>query len=162
MSRLVILALDVSSRSTGYAVLRNGRWNKSKASYGHIKFKSKKDSVARRLVMLRDALHELVEKVKPTDIVIEDVFSGRNVNTMKVLARFNGVAIEVARRLLGKDPLLAMAAEVRAGLECGRKKEEAFGYICSRYKLDWSFNAMNDVTDALALALYAHKTLKKE
>jgi Holliday junction resolvasome RuvABC endonuclease subunit len=96
--------------------------------------------------------------VKPTHIVIEDVFRGRNVATMKLLARFSGVAIELSRRLLRKDPLVVMATEVRSLLGCGRKKEEAFKFVCKKYNLDWSFNKMNDVTDALCLALYAHKT----
>lgn len=154
-----ILALDVSSSSTGYAVLRKGRWNKSSASYGFIKVSSKL-TLPERLVCFRDELQELIKRVKPTHVVIEDVFKGRNISTMKLLARFNGVAVELSRRLLRKDPTVVLAVEVRAFLECGRKKEEAFEYICKRYNLDWKFEKMNDVTDALCLALYAHKTLE--
>lgn len=154
----VLLALDISSRSTGFAVLRNGRWNKSKASFGLVTISSKL-SVPQRLVTFRNELQALIKKVKPTHIIIEDVFRGRNVATMKLLARFNGVAVELSRRLLKKDPQIALAATVRASLDCGRKKEEAFDYICSRYNLDWSFKKMNDVTDALALALHGYKNI---
>lgn len=157
----VILALDVSSSSTGYAVLRKGRWNKSKKSFGFIKVPSKL-TLAQRLVYFRNELHTLIRSIKPTFIIIEDVFKGRNIKTMKLLARFNGVAIELSRRLLRKDPLLALAAEVRSLLDCGRKKEEAFTYICNRYNLDWNFNKMNDVADALCLALYAYKKLEEK
>jgi crossover junction endodeoxyribonuclease RuvC len=153
----VILALDVSSSSTGYAVLRAGRWNKSSTSYGTIKISSKL-SLAKRLVEFRDEVQALIKRVKPTLIIIEDVFSGRNIKTMKLLARFSGVAIEVSRRSIKKDPVIALTVKVRAVLECGRSKEEAFNYICSRYNLDWNFNKMNDVTDALCLALFVHKT----
>lgn len=156
--RPVILALDVSSRSTGWCVFRAGRWNKSKASYGFIKIPSSL-SFPQRLVRFRNELHEVIKAVKPTNIVIEDVFKGRNVTTMKLLARFNGVAVELSRRALRKDPEVVMATEVRAFLGCGRTKEEAFRYVCKRYKLDWSFNKMNDITDALCLVLYAHKTV---
>lgn len=157
----VILALDVSSSSTGYAVLRKGRWSKADSSYGFIKVPAKL-SLAQRLVHFRNELQILIRDVKPTYIIIEDVFKGRNISTMKLLARFNGVAVELSRRLLRKDPILVLAVEVRAFLECGRKKEEAFQYICDRYNLDWEFNKMNDVADALCLALYAHKTLEVE
>lgn len=156
----IILALDISSSSTGYAVLRKGRWNKSQASYGTIKI-SPKLSLAQRLVQFRNELNHLIRAVKPTCIVIEDVFKGRNISTMKLLARFNGVAIELSRRLLRKDPLIALAVEVRSLLECGKKKEDAFNYIVGRYHLEWEFNKMNDVTDALCLALYAHKVLEE-
>ena len=160
-SKDVILALDLSSSSTGFAVLRKGRWNKSGASYGLIKI-SPKLSLAERLVKLRDELTKLIKTVKPTFIVIEDVFKGRNIKTMKLLARFNGVAIELSRRLIKKDPMVVLAAEVRSYLECGRKKEEAFEYVCNRYNLDWKFSKMNDVADAVCLALYAHGKLKEK
>lgn len=156
----IILALDVSSSSTGFAVLRNGRWNKSKASFGHIKIPNTQ-SLPTRLLEFRDRLYSLFNSVAPTHIIIEDVFSGRNVATMKLLARFNGVAVEASRRFLGRDPEIALTAEVRASLGCGRGKEDAFEYICDRYNLDWSFNKMNDVTDALALALHYHGALKE-
>lgn len=154
-NKKVILALDVSSSSTGYAVLRSGRWNKSSASYGLIKPPTG-IPLGQKLVFVRDEIQKLLRKVKPNVVVIEDVFSGRNVSTMKLLARFNGVVIEVSRRYLKDEPVIALTTKVRAFLECGRKKEEAFRYICKRYNLDWSFNKMNDVTDALCLALYVY------
>ena len=156
----IILALDISSNNTGYAVLRNGRWNKSGASFGHVKVPTDL-SLPKRLVLFRDALARIIRAIKPTDIIIEDVFSGRNIATMKLLARFNGVAVELCRRTIKKDPIIALAAEVRAGIGCGRSKKEAFEYIQKRYNLDWSFNKMNDVTDALMLALYGYKVLRK-
>jgi len=154
----VILSLDVSSSSTGYAVLRDGRWVCNDKNYGLIKI-SNKLSLSKRLVSFRNSLAALIREVKPTHIVIEDVFSGRNVATMKLLARFNGVAIEVCRRLLRHDPQIALTAEVRSFLGCGRSKKEAFDFICTKFNLDWSFNKYNDVTDALALAMYSYYTL---
>jgi Holliday junction resolvasome RuvABC endonuclease subunit len=156
----VILALDVSSSSTGYAVLRSGRWNKSGASFGTIKTPSSLP-LGKRLVLFRDEVKSLLESVKPTMVVIEDVFSGRNVSTMKLLARFNGVAVEVSRRYLKEEPVIALTTKVRSFLECGKKKEDAFAYICSRYNLDWSFSKMNDVADALCLALYVYGVKEK-
>jgi Holliday junction resolvasome RuvABC endonuclease subunit len=154
-NKKVVLALDVSSRSTGFAVLRQGRWNKSSVSYGLLKIPST-EPLGQRLVTFRDQIQKLLRTVKPDVVVIEDVFSGRNVSTMKLLARFNGVAIEASRRYLKKEPVIALTTKVRAFLECGPKKEDAFKYICDRYNLDWSFSKMNDVTDALCLALYVY------
>lgn len=151
----VILALDVSSSSTGYAIFRNGRWNKSTASFGLVKIPSK-HLLGKRLVIFRDAIAAIIDKVQPDIIIIEDVFSGRNIATMKLLARFNGVAVEVSRRHLKCEPIIALTTKVRSFLECGRKKEDAFKYICTRYNLKWKYSKMNDVTDAICLALYAH------
>lgn len=157
----VVLGLDVSSNRTGYAVLRDGRWSKAVSSYGIIKTPTD-FSLSKRLVYFRNEIQQLIRRVKPTHIIIEDVFRGRNAATMKLLSRFNGVAIEISRRQLRKDPQTALAVEVRALLGCGRTKKEAFSFICTKYGLDWSFNKMNDITDALALALYGHKMLQKE
>lgn len=156
----VILGLDVSSSSTGYAVLRNGRWNKSKASFGIIKTSSK-DPLAQRLLSFRDQLEALLKKIKPTHVVIEDVFSGRNISTTKLLSRFSGVALEICLRRTKKEPLVITTMQVRSFLGCGKKKENAFAYICDRYNLDWDFKKMNDVADALALALYMNAELKE-
>lgn len=160
MSSNVILSLDVSSSSTGYAVFRSNRWRVSKNSYGKICI-SPKLSVAERLVKFRDEVETLINRVDPDLIVIEDIFSQRNVSTLKLLARFNGVAIEVSRRIVNKDPLIALTSQVRGFLKCGRSKEEAFRFICKRYKLDWDFSQMNDVADAVALGLYATKHVGK-
>ncbi len=156
MSNKVILALDVSSSSTGYAILRNGRWRLSGSSCGTICIPPKLH-ISERLVLFRDELEKLINKVKPDLIVVEDIFFLRSISTVKLLARLNGVALEIARRKTKKEPLLIHTSSVRAYLECGKSKEEAFDYICERYKLKhWDLKSYNDITDAVCLALYAH------
>lgn len=157
----VVLGLDVSSSSTGYAVVKSGRWRKTSGYFGKVLLPTDV-GLSDKLVLFRDKLYDVLSSVRPTDIIIEDVFSGRNISTMKLLSRFNGVALEACCRFLNKPPMLALTAEVRSFLECGRGKEDAFNYICSRYNLDWSFHKMNDVTDAVALALYGHNILRKK
>lgn len=157
--REVILGLDISSASTGWCVLRNGRWNKSNNSFGIIKTSSK-DTLPVRLYKFREELHKLIKNVKPTHIVIEEVFAGRNISTLKLLARFSGVGVELARRCLKKDPEIVLATKARSIVGCGTKKEDAFSYVCERYNLDWSINKMNDVADALVLALYQRELIK--
>lgn len=84
------------------------------------------------------------------------------VSTLKLLARFSGVAIEISRRKINKNPMIVMTSQVRGFLKCGRSKEEAFSFICKKYKLDWKFDKMNDVGDAIALGLYAAKHSDKD
>lgn len=156
-----ILALDVSSSSTGYSVIKGGRWRKeSENLYGVIKTKSK-DTLGERLSQFRQEIVDILKLVKPTHVIIEDVFCGRNVKTLKLLARFNGVAVESVRTICKVEPVIVMPSTVRAFLKCGRKKEECFAYIVNRYSLDWKFSKMNDVADSIALGLYLHGSLKK-
>ncbi len=153
----VILALDVSSSSTGYAVLKGGRWRKSASSYGTIKVPASLE-LAERLEKFRDEVEEVILRTKPDLVVIEDIFFLRSISTVKLLARFSGVALEVSRRMTKQEPCLVLSSTVRSKLECGKSKEEAFKYICDKYKLtDWKFKEHNDIADALCLALYAHK-----
>lgn len=154
----IVLSLDVSSVKTGYAVCKNGRWRLSSTSHGVI-CPPKKFGLSEKLVYLRDELEKVILSVGPDRIVIEDVFASRNISTMKLLSRFNGVAIELSRRLLGKNPDIVMTAQVRSFHKCGRSKEEAFEFIKEKYKLDWKFEEMNDITDAIAMGLYASKVL---
>ncbi len=153
----VILALDVSSSSTGYAVLKGGRWRRSAVSFGTIKIPASPD-LAGRLEKFRDEVEKIILQSKPDLVVIEDIFFLRSISTVKLLARFSGVALEVSRRLTKQEPCLVLSSTVRSKLECGKSKEEAFKFITDKYKLtDWKFKEHNDIADALCLALYAHK-----
>lgn len=155
-----ILALDVSSSSTGYAVLKDGRWRRSAVSFGTIQI-SNDLPLSERLEKFRDEVEKIIKQVRPDLVVIEDIFFLRSISTVKLLARFSGVALEVSRRLTKREPCLVLSSTVRSTLGCGKSKEEAFAFICKKYKLDWSFKKMNDIADAICLALYAHKKGKE-
>jgi Holliday junction resolvasome RuvABC endonuclease subunit len=152
--RDVILGLDVSSTSTGFCVLKRGRFTKSPKDFGVIS-PDKNLSLGEKLVFFRDSLQRLLEKYKPTKVVIEDVFI-RHKSVVVLLSRFSGVAIEVCTKA-GLEPELLTATEVRAVFGLKNKKELAFQYIVDRYKLDWTFNKYNDIADSLLLALAFRK-----
>lgn len=155
----IILGLDISSKSTGYAVLKNGRWTKAKNSFGTIKIPEGL-GLGERLTVFKEALVEVLERVKPSSIIIEETFAGRNMSTLKLLSRFSGVAIESCFSFLKVEPQVILASSVRSFLGCGKSKKEAFDYINKKYSLKWSFEKYNDITDALCLALYLHKNKK--
>lgn len=152
----IVLGLDVSSTSTGYAVVKNGRWLKANGCFGMIK--PPKSDLAEKLFYFRSQLLSIIERHKPDLVVIEDVFAGRNIGTTKLLSRFSGVALEASYSITSKEPLIVETTKVRKAFELPGK-EEAFSYVKSRYKLDWEFKTMNDVSDALLLALYGNKLL---
>jgi Holliday junction resolvasome RuvABC endonuclease subunit len=102
-------------------------------------------------------LSKIIKASRPDFIIIEDVFRGPNAKTTKLLSRFSGVAIEVSRRMVKKEPVIAAATKVRSFFEL-KTKEDAFNFIRQKYKLDWEFSKMNDVADALLLSLYLHKS----
>lgn len=155
----VLFSLDVSSTSTGYSIIKKGRFRKVNKYFGKI-MPDKKLGLAEKLSYFRNELVMLLEKYKPTCIAIEDVFVGR-VNSAIILSRFSGVAIETVYTTTGIKPILMESSKVRRILSAGRKKEETFNYIITRFNItDWDFSTYNDIVDSIALGLAVIKDLK--
>ena len=153
------LGLDVSSISTGYSIMNNGRL--SKVSCGIIKTNPRKQ-YGERLLSFEKQLKDLIRKHKPDNIIIEDIFKGRNIKTFKSLAMFRGIAIKVVYEETGKNPISIMASEARSIIGVKNKKEITFEFIVDKYNLsDYNFEDHNDIVDSIALALSAH-IMKKQ
>lgn len=95
MSKL--LALDQSSRITGYAVFENAKL----IHYG--KFSVDDDDIGVRLLKIRQNVHNLIEKYDINELVFEDIQLQNNVQnnvqTFKTLAEVFGVIYELATEL---------------------------------------------------------------
>ncbi len=153
-----VLALDISSRSTG--------WFVTKRSCGLIR-PSDKLSFDEKLVYFRRELVKLLKRYKPDVVVIEDVYyrPGRgSIHTLKALSKFGGVAAE-ACTAAGCEVVVMTATQARKYC-CGKhegkfKKEEVFAYFVKKYKLEeWEYAKHNDITDAMAL-FWAHRMKSK-
>ena len=127
-----ILGLDVSSISTGYCIINNERLSKSKC--GLIQPNPRK-SYGERLYTFETQLREIILKYKPDEVILEDIFKGRNIKTFKSLAMFRAIAIKTVYEELGIDPISLMASEVRALIGIKNTKEDAYDFIIKKYKL---------------------------
>ena len=153
------LGLDVSSISTGYSIVNNGQLVKS--SCGLIKTNPRKQ-YGERLLSFETQLKELIQKQKPDNIIVEDIFKGRNMKTFKSLAMFRAIAIKVVYEELGTDPISLMASEIRSIIGVKNNKEVTFNFIVDKYKISgYNFEEHNDIVDSIALALSVH-IMKKQ
>jgi len=153
-----ILALDVSTKSTG--------WFVTKKSCGKIE-PDKKLSFGEKLVFFRTELDKLLHKHKPDVVVIEDAYyrpGFGNIHTLKTLVKFAGVAIELCTSHgIETEVITATAARKHC---CGEQKEkfgkpEVFKFFIEKYEFhDWTYNAYNDLTDAMALA-WGYREIKR-
>jgi Holliday junction resolvasome RuvABC endonuclease subunit len=84
----MLLALDISSASTGYAVFDQN--DRSLISYGTLRLPDKEWFV--RGHKFYDWLTTTIKSYNITHIIAEDCFSGKNANTFKVLARLQAMA----------------------------------------------------------------------
>lgn len=80
-----VLALDTSSKVTGWALFINGKYKKS----GVIDLHDNRDSEDRTRQMCK-SVSELIKSSSPTQVVIEELPSTRNARTTRLLSRIIG------------------------------------------------------------------------
>lgn len=153
-----ILALDISTKSTG--------WFIDQENCGLIKIKEDLEFPA-KLVLFRKELSGILVKHRPKVVVIEDVhyrMGFSNIHTVKALAKFGGVASEIAASKKAKVILLtATSARKALGLEGKITKEDVFNHFNLTHSLGWNFKEHNDITDAWMLQFaYTKQDLAKE
>lgn len=155
-----ILALDVSTKSTG--------WFIDKRSCGKIE-PDENLPFEKKLVYFRQEVLALLEKYAPDLVVIEDAYyqpRRGSIHTLKTLCKFGGVAIEVcASKGIPVEILTATTARKHC---CGNRegkvtKEDVFAFFVEKYGLvDWKFSKHNDITDAMALSWGHREKIKAE
>jgi Holliday junction resolvasome RuvABC endonuclease subunit len=156
---MIILGLDISSSCTGWAVLKRGRFYKRvDLDYGWIKPKAKL-SPAKKLNFFRQELKKIIEIVKPDLIIAEDVFYYKNPKVLKILSRFQGVAMESIYNDFEIEIFTVAVTELRS-IFGTQAKENIFNIIKEKFKLDptWEFSEYNDITDAIAVSYFAYKS----
>jgi Holliday junction resolvasome RuvABC endonuclease subunit len=144
-----VLALDISSASTGVCVYSDG-----KIAYNEA-LRLKQKSHAERLLVFEVAVKAIIAKYRPDIIAIEDCWQGSNRKTFKVLALYHGVAYKICYETTRKDPFIIMPSEVRKilGGRAGIKKL-TYDFIVDLFSLHgYTFEKNNDQTDAIAVAL---------
>jgi Holliday junction resolvasome RuvABC endonuclease subunit len=146
------LGLDLSSASTGWAVL-DGLVLIDSGILDFASVPSKKE----KLLLFQGMLTTVLNKYKPFDyIIIEDTFFSKNILTLKTLSKYSGVAIVTCFQHSPTSVIaLIPVAALRSTLFPKQKvdKEYVYKYICDRYKLT---NVKNDVTDAIVAGSFPH------
>jgi len=79
---MIILSLDVSSASTGWCII-----SKDNVEWGTITT-SPKQCRPDRLTIFRNELVRVFDSSSITHVVMEDLFLGHNVKTLRILAEF--------------------------------------------------------------------------
>ena len=151
-----VIALDISSVSTGYAVFSKNA--NAIVEFGLISTKSS-DCMGERLQSFEKSITSLLKKYPPEAVVVEEIFKGPNIKTFKTLSFFHGVAVKCVYSLTKKSPYMGMVSSIRKKMHAffGKKmtgKEQVFSAFISLFGLDWTFNKYNDITDAFALLFF--------
>ena len=153
-----LLALDQSSRITGWAVFKD----KELVQYGKISLDH--PDVGVRLVSLRKKVNELIDKYEIDEIVLEDIQLQNNVvnnvQTFKVLAEAFGVLYELATsRNIKNSAVLASSWKSTHGIKGKTRPDQ------KRAAQEWVVNTYGvkptqDECDAIAIGAHHLKKQK--
>lgn len=169
---MITLGLDISSKSTGHAVFKDGKLIRD--SLGVIALNHK--THGERLGVFEKQLRSLIKTYKPDQVLIEDIWKGPNPRTLQILAYYHGVARKVVFQTKKAEPTILGSTSVRRVLEKKydivlvpskkikrarrikkSSKELTFDFIKKRFKLrGYTFAKHNDITDAITLCLAFH------
>jgi Holliday junction resolvasome RuvABC endonuclease subunit len=154
-----VLSLDIAT-TTGWAFMFGAA--SRRFEYGLIKT-SPKFSLAERLCFFRHEIKKLLKELRPTHVVMEDIYSGPNNKTLVTLAKFAGVCEECCLTVSGIQPYLMHTSTVKSYFK-SKNKEDIFNFIVDILEWDDSnvnFNKHNDLTDAIAqLIVFYDKVLE--
>lgn len=149
---MIIIGLDPGSLFTGYGVVEYDGRNVRYLHHGVIK-NSSDTEISKRLVKIGEELVSLFEKFKPSHVVVEKIFLGKNVDSVFKLGHVRGVAIYEAQKMDAKVVEYA-AREVKKGITgYGAAEKEQVRFLVLNY-LKIKENIPIDAADALALAIY--------
>lgn len=144
-----LLALDQSSRVSGYAVFEDGKLISS--NY----FSFSNAELGKRLERIRIKIKELIDQYKINEVVLEDIqledTVSNNVVTYKALAEVIGVITELLVELKIKYSLIQPNVWRKqlsiSGYRRADCKQKAQKYVKDHYNLD----ASEDVCDAICI-----------
>lgn len=155
-----ILALDQASRTSGYAIFRDGQL------YSHGTFTTTDSDIGNRLYKIRQKVLELIEDFNIDEVVLEDIYMDgqkiNNVNTFKVLAEVFGVIYELLVELkIPRTAVLAGTWKSTCGIKGktrSEQKKNAQEFVLNTYNL----KATQDACDAICIGTHLIKNNQTE
>ena len=146
------LALDQSSRVTGYAVYDNAQL----ITYGH--FDLTNPDIGKRLIKFKEKINELIQQHEIEEIAYEDITLQHGaVTTYKALAFVIGVLNElIAEKKLKQQCILPPSWRHTCGIKGRVRKEQkanTIEYVNNKYNI----SATEDECDAICIGEHAVK-----
>lgn len=157
---MVILGFDPGIATLGYGVIKTEKGVKPQMLDYGIVSTPKEENIAVRLAMLEKGVKQLLDKYKPNEIAIEELFFAKNVKTAINVAHARGVVlltcIKECGRIYEYTPL--QIKQALTGYGRADKKQ-----IQAMVKMFLKLNSVpkpDDAADALAVALTHAQTNK--
>lgn len=156
---MIIVGFDPGLATLGYGVIRSEKGKNEMLDYGVISTPKDKN-LAERLVLIEQGLKQIIEKFKPDEIAVEELFFAKNVTTGINVAHARGIilltAIKECGRIFEYTPL-----QIKQALTgYGRADKNQIQQMVKTFLKLKSVPKPDDAADALAVALTHAQTNK--
>ena len=149
---MIILGIDPGLATVGWGVIESERGSVRPIAYGAITTPAHTDIEA-RLLMIQNDIETIIEKYKPSEMAIEELFFNTNITTGIAVAEARGVIICTAHKLGVKiseyTPLQVKQAVVGYGKA---EKRQVIAMVTSIPKLQKPPRP-DDTADTVAIAI---------
>ncbi len=150
-----ILGIDPGSRVTGYGIIEKGIKGIAGVGYGEIKPRSDA-SLTTALVTVYDELSRLIVEMKPDAMAVENIFYGKNVQSLIKLGHIRGVTL-LAGAKQGVPVYEYSPLEIKKAVVGYGRAEKSQVQTMVKAILQLREKPTADAADALAVAIcHAH------
>lgn len=152
---MILLALDQSSKVTGYAIFIDG------ALDHHGKINLTSESIGVRLVQFKKAIIDIIDSFKVDKIAFEDIqlqsTVGNNVKTYKILAEVFGVIHELCEELNIPYEIVPSVTWKSALNIKGKTRPEQKANAADYVNITYNIKPTQDECDAICIGTYVVK-----
>lgn len=150
---MIILGIDPGLATLGYGIIEKDERGNCRAIDCGVITTPKQESLPVRLAQLEEGLQKILDKYKPEEIAMEELFFSKNITTGIAVAHARGVALLTCVKACGKlyeyTPMQIKQAITGYG---NADKKQMQSVVASLLKLK-SVPKPDDAADALGVAL---------
>ncbi len=155
---MIILGIDPGFATIGYGVIESDKGRVRAIDYGAIQT-PKQLSFPERLLMIEKGMMQLIEKFKPDQVAVEELFFNTNITTGINVAHARGVILLVCQRELGGNLFEYTPLQIKQALTgYGRAEKMQIMQMVKTYLRLEKIPRPDDAADALAVALCHSQT----
>ena len=153
MNDLIILGIDPGIATLGYGVLeKNARGEVRALDYGVV-CTPKDERLPTRLAILEEGICRLLDKCRPDEVAVEELFFSKNVTTGIAVAHARGVALLTCVKRCGRLFEYTPMQIKQALTGYGKAEKRQIQLVTANLLRLKSVPRPDDAADALAVAL---------
>ena len=156
---MIILGFDPGLATLGYGAVKSERGRTELLDYGVV-LTPKNENLAVRLAMLEEGIREVIEKIAPDEIAVEELFFAKNITTGINVAHARGVLLLTAIKQCGRIYEYTPMQIKQALTGYGKADKHQIQQMVKTYLRLKNIPRPDDAADALAVALTHAQTNK--